>query len=96
MSWPFDQTPTTAAITTRYVIAREQPITVVLHYSDDHSWAFLCGTTNDEKDGRVILMREAVEIDTSVLEIANLPPGWKAWRKEAGAPWQRIENHGDA
>ena len=93
IAWPFDQTPKTAAITTRGVIAREEPIRIVLHYSDDHSWAFLCGTTDDEKDGRVIAMSEAVAIDSSVLEVADLPLGWKAWREEVGAPWQRFDNH---
>ncbi|MGH9968902.1 MAG: hypothetical protein ACREBG_14035 [Pyrinomonadaceae bacterium] len=44
--WPFDQAPNVAAITTRQVIESGSPILLVTHYEDDHSWAFLCGTTD--------------------------------------------------
>ena len=91
--WPFDQTPNTAAITTRQVLEEKKEIHVVLHYSDDHSWAFLCGTSDDEKDGRVIAMSEAVAIDDTVAAVADLPPGWKAWREQRGAAWLRAANH---
>ena len=55
--WPFDQAPNVAAITTVNVIEHDAAILLVVHYEDDHSWAFLCGTTNDDADGRVIGMR---------------------------------------
>ena len=90
-SWPFDQPPNAAAITTRQVIDDRQPILVVQHYSDDHSWAFLCSTSDDEFEGRVISMAEALAIDPSLRSIADLPSGWIAWREETGGPWQREE-----
>ncbi len=65
--WPFDQAPNVAALTTRQVIKEDHPILRVAHYSDDRSWAFTCGTTDDEKDGRIASMNEIVKIDTSVL-----------------------------
>ena len=88
--WPFDQGPRVAAITTVNVIERGAPILVVVHYEDDDSWAFLCGTTNDEADGRVIGMGEAVRRDPSLRDVADLPPGWKAWRPRVGAAWLRA------
>jgi hypothetical protein len=91
-TWPFDQSPETAAITTRQVLEGVEDIHAVLHYSDDHSWAFLCGTTEDKDDGRVITMGEAVKIDDTIRSIADLPPGWKAWREGRTAAWQREEN----
>ncbi len=91
-TWPFDQTPLTAAITTRQVIERKKDIRVVLHHSDDHSWAFLRGTTDQGKDGRVIAMKEALEIDESIAAVADLPPGWKAWRESRTAEWHRAQN----
>jgi hypothetical protein len=91
-TWPFDQSPNTAAITTRQVIDDKKPICVVVHYADDHSWGFLCGTTDDEKDGRVITMREAIALDESLLTIADLPLGWKALRPTQGEPWQKAKN----
>ena len=90
-SWPFDQSPNTAAITTRQIIDEKKTVLVVVHYADDHSWGFLCGTTNYEKDGRVITMRSAIALDESLLTIADLPPGWKAQRPSRGEPWKKTK-----
>jgi hypothetical protein len=88
--WPFDQAPNVAAITTRQVIEQKLPILSVTHYSDDDSWGFVCGTTDATEDGRVIAMSEALEIDPSLREIADLPPGWTARRERIGSMWQRV------
>jgi len=39
-------------------------------------------------------MRAVVEIDPSLRSIADLPPGWIAWRKSRSDPWVR-EPHAD-
>lgn len=90
--WPFDQPPNAAAITTRQVLEKAEEIHAVVHYSDDHSWGFLCGTTDAAEDGRVIVMQEAVQLDDTLRSIADLPPGWKAWREHRGSPWIKEEN----
>ena len=74
--WPFDQGKNVAAITTRQVLREGHPILRVVHYSDDHSWAFTCGTTSDPKDALVLSMKSIVELDQTVLSIADLLPGW--------------------
>jgi len=94
-AWPFDQTPRTAAITDRQVLKEEREICLVLHYSDDHSWAFLSGVSDGDKDGKVICMSEALDMDGTVAEVADLPPGWQAWRERRGAEWQRSKNEKD-
>ena len=75
MHWPFDQAKNVAAITSRFVLEERFPVLRVVHYSDDHSWAFECGTTNSSDDIRIIGMGEAVALDPTIMEIANLPPG---------------------
>jgi hypothetical protein len=90
--WPFDQAPNVAAITTRQVIEQKLPILSVTHYSDDGSWGFVCGTTDATEDGRVIAMSEALEIDPTLREIADLPPGWTARRERVGSMWQRVHD----
>lgn len=91
--WPFDQGPRLAAITTRQVLTDGLPILRVTHYSDDHDWAFVCGTTDAwDEDGRVIAMATALKLDPTLRSIADLPPGWSAWREHLGAPWNRYEN----
>jgi len=88
--WPFDQKPDVAAVTTRQVLDG-LPILRVTHYSDDESWAFVCGTTNASEDARVIGMGEAVAIDPSIREVADLPPGWSASRSKPGGTWSRSK-----
>ena len=91
-NWPFDQAPNVAAITTIRVLEDNFPVLSVTHYSDDHSWAFMCGTTNDTKDGRVIGMNKVLKLDPTLRTIADLPPGWTARRERIGAEWHRSPN----
>ena len=90
--WPFDQAPNFAAITTRQVLEDKLPILCVTHYSDDHSWAFVCGTTDVAEDGSVIAMREALDMDPTLRTIADLPPGWTARRNNVGESWHKFRD----
>jgi hypothetical protein len=94
-NWPFDQAPNVAAITTRQVIEDGRPILSVVHYADDDSWAFVCGTSNATQDGRVISMAQALKIDPTLSTIADLKPGWFASRGAIGAPWIKAPNPDD-
>jgi hypothetical protein len=87
--WAFDQEPNVAAITTRQVLREAHPILHVVHYSDDHSWAFTCGTTDDPEDGLVVGMGEILDMDPSLAGIADLPPGWIASREKVSGEWTR-------
>ena len=90
--WPFDQAPNVGAITTRQVIENGLSVLVVAHYADDDSWAFLCGTTEASEDGRLIGMVEALKMDPTLATIADLPPGWRAYRRAVGEPWTKQPN----
>ncbi len=89
--WKFDQSENTIAITTKYVIENNYPILSVVHYADDGSWGFFCGTTTDEKDSRVISMKEALALDVSLGSLFDLKSGWKATRKSADDEWVYSE-----
>ena len=90
--WPFDQAPDVAAITTVGVIERDLPILRVTHYDHDDSWAFVCGTTSDTADARVISMKTALKMDPSLRDIADLPPGCSASRHGIIGKWVRRKN----
>lgn len=93
--WPFDQGPDVAAITTRQILDLKQPIRHVIHYDEDDSWAFLCGTTNETDDYRVVHMQHALSLDDSLRAIADLPPGWSAWREDGQSDWERFQEELD-
>ena len=90
--WRFDQGKNVAAVTTRQVLREGRPVLRVVHYSDDHSWAFTYGTTSDPNDALVVSMKcVVVEIDPTLLSIADLLPGWSASRAAAGSSWKRYQ-----
>ncbi len=87
--WPFEDAPNTASITTRQVLEAGAPILRVAHDADDGSWQFLCGTTDDPADARVVGLGQMYARDATLGELADLPEGWQAWRAAPDQPWQR-------
>lgn len=92
-TWAFEDSYVFASYTTRFVLDGSRPILLVAHETDG-DWQFLCGTTNDVDDCKVICLKDAVKIDPSVAELADLPLGWQAHRERPGAEWVREPNEG--
>ena len=87
--WPFDQPPDCAVITLRSIVFGGAPILHVTHDKDDHGWQFLGLEDADVGEAAVVGLDEIVKGDPSVLEVADSPPGWHAWRTSTASPWQR-------
>jgi hypothetical protein len=90
-AWPFDQTPDCAVITLRAIAFEGAAILHVTYDADDCGWQFLGAGAPDTGQATVLALSEIVRLDPTVLEIADLPPGWRAWRESKSAPWQREE-----
>ena len=89
--WPFDQPRNCAAITMRQILDGTEPILLVSHDADDHGWQFIGTSDASVEDGRVVCLEEVVILDPTVLEVADLPPGWQAIRSHVGGAWTRRE-----
>jgi hypothetical protein len=94
--WPFDQPPNCATFTTRQVMTQRRPITRVVHDASDHGWQFLSEDGANMNDAMIVGLKEIVAHDSTVLEIADLPPGWIATRDRIGSPWTRASQYADA
>ena len=93
--WPLDQPKDCAVFTTTHVMKGGHDIIHVFHDEEDHGWQFHHGEEKSVADMMVVALEEIVALDPSVLEVADLPAGWKAWRQRRGTPWQRARNeHG--
>ncbi|MCM8528906.1 MAG: hypothetical protein NE327_20450 [Lentisphaeraceae bacterium] len=92
MNWNFDQAQNVAAITTKQVMKEGLPILQVIHYSDDNSWAFMCGTTWETGGSMVVSMAQVVSTDDSLHEIADLPVGWVAERESVEGEWKTYKD----
>lgn len=94
--WPFDQSPNSATVTTTHVMNLGAPITRAYHDESDHGWQFFSEHISLSKDAMLVALQEVVEVDPTILEIADLPPGWMAQREAIGAPWRRMLQYADA
>jgi hypothetical protein len=95
-TWPFDQPRNCTTLTMRQVLDRSEPILLVSHDADDHAWQFIGISDASVADGRVVCLEEMVRLDPTVLEIADLPPGWQAVRERIGGPWTRRQRPPDS
>lgn len=93
--WPFDQPRNCASISLRSIVFEGAPILHITHDLDDHSWQFLGLDDAREADACVISLEQAIALDPSILEVADLAPGWHAWRSAVEAPWCRAESRPD-
>ena len=80
-----------ATFTTKYINELERPILNVYH-EPDGDWMFLCGTTSNQDDMKIVCLREIVEIDNSVNELFNLGLGEYAWRESINDKWIREKS----
>jgi hypothetical protein len=80
--------------TTRFVIEDNSAIIFVSH-DDEGDWQFLSEEGPKENEARIVLLGEMIQHDPSILEIADLPLGAKAFRDNAGSPWRIKKNSND-
>jgi hypothetical protein len=92
MNWVFDQARNVATVTTTQVMHKHYPILSVVHYEEDDSWAFTCGTSNEPEDLMLVGMGEVVDLDPTLSTIADLPPGWTAYRDSVKDSWVRTKD----
>ena len=90
--WPFDQPPNCATFTMRQVMDGLEPILLVSHDADDHGWQFIGTSDVSMTDAILVSLKNIVRLDPTVLEVADLPPGWQAVREKVGGPWTRREH----
>lgn len=59
------------------------------HDDDDGMWQFLDGEDVSESDARILGLKEVIDIDTSLVQLADLPMGWVACRETIFNQWVR-------
>ena len=89
-SWTFRESVNTGVFTTRQVMEGTHPVLDVYH-SPDGDWQFLCGTTLETGDLKLVCFGCMIERDSSLLELADLPLSWCAFRDSQEGSWTREE-----
>ena len=86
--WPFHEPRNCVTFVTAQVLERAEPILHVVH-DENGEWQFIGCSDGTVQNGRVIALQEAVELDPSVLQLADMPIGWNALRHSPERPWTR-------
>ena len=94
-NWPFSDAENTAVFTSRQVLEEGAPILRVTHDADDGSWQFHTSGTPRIRDARIIALSEALDIEPSIGQLADLPMGWQATRSSIGEEWTRQRKEDD-
>ncbi|MFT4073674.1 MAG: hypothetical protein QM654_17335 [Dysgonamonadaceae bacterium] len=84
----------TAVFTTKFILDLDSPILYIYHFEEDGAWQFSGIENCEEKDFRIISLDEVINIDNSILTMANLPLGYYAYRESKNSKWiiQKIED----
>jgi hypothetical protein len=91
--WKFRDPPNVAVIASRKAVTGGEWIARVSHDAEDGGWQFHIADTGplNDADAMVVSLRNIVQLDESVTELADLPLGWHAWRDSKVTPWQRAK-----
>src|SRR5687767_13668168 len=91
--WPFDKPRSCVAFTVRQVLDGSEPILLVSHDADDdHGWQFIGTSDASMADAKLVCLEEIARVDPTILEVADLPPGWQAVRDAVGGVWTRRQH----
>lgn len=88
--WPFPDPPDTAAFTTKRIAFERHPVLYVVHDSDG-DWQFLDRLDVTAEDAALVHLTHVVGANAGVVEIADLPRGWEAFRETESGPWTRRQ-----
>ncbi|MEO7676738.1 MAG: hypothetical protein ABIV39_08265 [Verrucomicrobiota bacterium] len=92
MPWPFEDPQNCAVFVTRAVMRGEEPILLVTHDDGEDSWSFVGTSDGTLENCMIIALGEAVALDPTVLQLADLPIQWLAHRHFPNGAWIRKPN----
>ena len=83
----------TVVFTTKYVTEDNKEITYVTHELEDGSWQFFSDDEFEDftKVAKLVTLSNIIRIDKTVLDIADLPLGYYATRKNKKEKWETFK-----
>jgi hypothetical protein len=94
---PFEEQPykgfndplNTIVVTTSFVSEEKKDITYAAYNKEEHCWQFFSDDDieNFETAMRIVKLSEIILIDSSILELEEIPEGYCAKRERKGLDW---------
>ena len=90
----FEDSLNTAVFTTKFVVKDKKEITYITHETEDGAWQFFSNDNFDdfEEVSMILSLDEIINLDKTVLEIADLPLGYIASRETVKDKWKISKN----
>lgn len=92
MSKQFKESLDTVVLTSKYVISGTSPIVYIAHH-EDGTWEFWGKEIIDESEIAVVSLRNIIDIDPTVIEVADLPAEFNAVRKTENDKWTIVSKN---
>jgi hypothetical protein len=90
--WKFLDPPNVAVFTIWPILRGEDFIGIVHHDAEDGGWQFLSSSKPfSTADAAIVSLRNVAELDPTIVELADLPLGWRARRASKKSPCLREE-----
>lgn len=86
--WKFEAPREGMAVTTKQVMAGAA-IVYVSHDDDDGAWQFHTAEPLTEDDALLCTLGQVLDVHPSMMDLADLQPGWIAERANDAAAWVR-------
>lgn len=89
--WPFADPKNVAVITCREIMTGVVQACYATHDADDGMWQFHPDYSNPckEEDAMLVSLESIYKIDPTIGELADLPMGWSARRKNKYCEWKK-------
>jgi hypothetical protein len=68
------------------VVEKKQPILYVIH-NNEGEWQFLADERVQLDPVVELSIHDLIAIDSTIIDVAYLKKGWKAWRTDKTSPW---------
>jgi Domain of unknown function (DUF4262) len=94
-NWKFPDPPHTGVYLSQTVHNGTEPVTYVSRDAEDGAWQFLGDSMADGGGPVLSCFHHAIDSDSSLAELADLPLGWYAERSKVGQPWVRRKRSPD-
>lgn len=88
-NWPFEDAKSVMVMTTKNVVEKNQTIVYISHDEEDGMWQFHDGSEVEMDDAMLVSLEEIMALDSSLMELHDLPIGWIAWRDSKDSVWHR-------
>jgi hypothetical protein len=75
-----------------HVFRRQRNVRLVICHKEN-DWQFTCGEADHytAADGNFVVIGVLLDFDPSLDEVADLPAGWEAERRDPGSSWIRTK-----